>query len=176
MTHSRLKVSGFSPTHLSCFLEHLSEMGVQLEIGTDFVVVKSADNLKPVNLQTEPYPGFPTDLQAQMIALMTVVDGCSQMTENIFENRFMHVPELCRLGASISLDGKTALIQGGGELKGASVMCTDLRASAALILSALVSQGTTEIKRIYHLERGYENIEQKLRSLGVEIIREKDRV
>ena len=122
-------------------------------------------------IETLPFPGFPTDVQAQMLALMSVVEGNSVVTETIFENRFMHVPEMIRMGSKISLKGNSALIEGVDSLSGAPVMCTDLRASAALILCALIAQGQTEILRVYHLDRGYEKIDEKLTKLGAKIER-----
>jgi UDP-N-acetylglucosamine 1-carboxyvinyltransferase len=124
-------------------------------------------------IETLPFPGFPTDVQAQMMALMSVVDGHSIVTETIFENRFMHVPEMIRMGAKINLKGNAALIEGVESLSGAPVMCTDLRASAALILCALIADGQTEIQRVYHLDRGYEKIDEKLTRLGAKIQRVK---
>ncbi|HHK60152.1 MAG TPA: UDP-N-acetylglucosamine 1-carboxyvinyltransferase, partial [Desulfobacterales bacterium] len=121
--------------------------------------------------KTLPYPGFPTDLQAQMMALMNLADGYSVIVETIFENRFMHVAELRRLGADISIDGRSAVVRGTGRYAGARVMATDLRASASLVIAGLAAEGVTEISRIYHLERGYENLEEKLRSLGAAVWR-----
>ena len=123
---------------------------------------------------TEPYPGFPTDLQAQFMALMTIAEGASMMTETIFENRFMHVNELVRLGAHIQIDGKTALVDGVTQLSGATVQATDLRASACLVIAGLVADGETTIERIYHLDRGYDQMEIKLRGLGAKIERLKE--
>ncbi len=170
ITNSSIKVEGFDPKHLDAVLNVLEEMGAKFEIGKDFVVVKSGE-LKAVKIETTPFPGFPTDAQAQIMALATQANGSTIITEKIFENRFMHAPELQRLGAKIFLKGNTAVIEGKSELKGAQVMCTDLRASAALVLAALASKGNTEIDRIYHLERGYEKMEEKLLSLGAKIKR-----
>lgn len=170
ITNSSIKVEGFDPKHLDAVLNVLEEMGAKFEIGKDFVVVKSGE-LKAVKIETTPFPGFPTDAQAQIMALATQANGSTIITEKIFENRFMHAPELQRLGANIFLKGNTAIIEGKSELKGAQVMCTDLRASAALVLAALASKGNTEIDRIYHLERGYEKMEEKLLSLGAKIKR-----
>jgi UDP-N-acetylglucosamine 1-carboxyvinyltransferase len=135
------------------------------------VHVKKSLRLKGAVIETAPYPGFPTDVQAQMMALMSVVDGNSIVTETIFENRFMHVPEMGRMGANIVLKGNSALIEGVEKLSGAPVMCTDLRASAALILCALIAEGQSEIQRVYHLDRGYEKIDEKLTALGAKIKR-----
>lgn len=173
MTGGEVKVSGFNPKHLSFVLETLSKMGASLEVGSDFVRVKKAARLKGTTIETLPYPGFPTDVQAQMMALMSVVDGNSIVTETIFENRFMHVPEMGRMGAKVTLKGKSALIEGVESLSAAPVMCTDLRASAALILCSLVAEGQSEIQRVYHLDRGYEKIDEKLTKLGANIQRVK---
>ena len=124
-----------------------------------------------VDVMTEPFPGFPTDLQAQMMALMTVANGASMITESIFENRFMHVPELARMGADINVHGASAMVRGVRPLKGAEVMATDLRASSSLVLAALAAEGETMIRRVYHLDRGYERIEQKLAACGADISR-----
>jgi UDP-N-acetylglucosamine 1-carboxyvinyltransferase len=120
---------------------------------------------------TEPYPGFPTDMQAQIMVLMSVAKGASMITETIFENRFMHVPELSRLGADINVHGSSAIIRGGVKLKGAQVMATDLRASVSLVLAALSAEGETEINRVYHLDRGYERLEEKMAACGADIVR-----
>ncbi|MEO1250082.1 MAG: UDP-N-acetylglucosamine 1-carboxyvinyltransferase, partial [Pseudomonadota bacterium] len=127
--------------------------------------------LSGADVMTEPYPGFPTDLQAQMMGLMTVADGASMITETIFENRFMHVPELVRMGADITIHGRSALVRGVSRLTGAPVMATDLRASVSLVIAALVAEGETVINRVYHLDRGYERIEQKLAGCGAQIER-----
>ena len=173
MTKGKVKVSGFRPHHLEFVLDVLKKMGAQFEIGENFIQVLPSQRLKGAMVETLPFPGFPTDIQAQMMALMSLVDGNSIMTETIFENRFMHVPEMLRMGAKIQLKGNAALIEGVESLSGAPVMCTDLRASAALILCALVASGTTEIQRVYHLDRGYEKIDEKLTNLGAKIQRVK---
>jgi UDP-N-acetylglucosamine 1-carboxyvinyltransferase len=170
MTKSSLRVSGFNPGHLDSVLEKLISMGANIERLNDGVDV-APSQLEAVDIETAPYPGFPTDVQAQMIALCTQAKGTSIITEQIFENRFMHVPELQRLGADITIKGNSAVVKGLAPLKGAPVMCTDLRASAALVLAAFCSEGETLIQRIYHLERGYENIEEKFKQLGAEIER-----
>ncbi len=170
MTKSNLKVEGFDPRHLDAVLNVLTDMGAKLEIGKNYVSVKPSE-LKGAKVETAPYPGFPTDAQAQLMALATMAQGSTVITEKIFENRFMHAPELQRLGANIFLKGNTAIIEGGSPLKGAPVMCTDLRASAALVLAALVSEGKTEIDRIYHLDRGYEKMEEKLFNAGAQVKR-----
>lgn len=173
MSGGDVKVQDFNPKHLTYVLETLTKMGANLEVGEDFVHVKKANRLKGTTVETAPYPGFPTDVQAQMMALMSVVDGNSIVTETIFENRFMHVPEMGRMGAKITLKGNSALIEGVENLSGAPVMCTDLRASAALILCALIAEGESEIQRVYHLDRGYEKIDEKLTKLGAKIKRVK---
>ena len=171
MSGGDVKVEGFNPRHLSFVLDTLTKMGAKLEFGPDFVHVKKSNRLKGAIIETAPYPGFPTDVQAQMMALMSVVDGNSVVTESIFENRFMHVPEMTRMGAKVTLKGSLAIIEGVEQLSAAPVMCTDLRASAALILCAIVGQGETEIQRVYHLDRGYEKIDEKLTKLGAKIKR-----
>jgi UDP-N-acetylglucosamine 1-carboxyvinyltransferase len=166
-------VKGFNPKHLSYVLETLTKMGANLETGPDYVHIRKSGRLKGVAIETAPYPGFPTDVQAQMMALMSIVDGNSIITETIFENRFMHVPEMGRMGTHVTLKGNSALIEGVESLSAAPVMCTDLRASAALILCALIASGESEIQRVYHLDRGYEKIDEKLTKLGAKISRVK---
>lgn len=173
MSGGEVKVEGFNPKHLGFVLDTLVKMGANLEIGSDYVLVKKSSRIKGAIIETAPYPGFPTDVQAQMMALMSVVDGNSVVTETIFENRFMHVPEMARMGTKITLKGNLAIIEGVEELSAAPVMCTDLRASAALILCALVANGQSEIQRVYHLDRGYEKIDEKLTKLGAKIERVK---
>lgn len=173
MSGGDVKVEGFNPKHLGFVLDTLKKMGANLEIGSDFVHVKKSARIKGAIIETAPYPGFPTDVQAQMMALMSVVDGNSVVTESIFENRFMHVPEMARMGTKVTLKGNLAIIEGVEELSAAPVMCTDLRASAALILCALVAKGQSEIQRVYHLDRGYEKIDEKLTKLGAKIERVK---
>ena len=151
-------------------IETLREMGGQIET-TDTTITTKKGTLKACKIDTAPYPGFPTDVQAQMTALATQAEGASIITEHIFENRFMHVPELIRLGSKIELKGNSAIVTGKMELKGAPVMCTDLRASAALIIAALAAHGKTEVLRVYHLDRGYEVLDQKLKNLGVHVER-----
>jgi UDP-N-acetylglucosamine 1-carboxyvinyltransferase len=167
-TQSQIKISKFNPEHLEFVLAKLVDMGAKIETGKDYVEVFPS-TLKGVKIKTAPYPGFPTDVQAQMVALCTLIDGNSLMVENIFENRFMHVPELHRLGADIEQHGNALFITGGANLKAAPVMCTDLRASAALVIAALCAEGETKIDRIYHLERGYENLSAKLAKLGADV-------
>ena len=171
-TKSKITIEGVKPHHLEFVIEVLQNMGAKIESTEESITVYPSE-LKGCNVDTAPFPGFPTDAQAQLIALCTVVDGTSVITENIFENRFMHVPELVRLGADITLKGKSAIIVGGQPLTAAPIMCTDLRASAALVIAALATKGDTEIQRVYHLDRGYEKLESKLSSLGANIKRVK---
>jgi UDP-N-acetylglucosamine 1-carboxyvinyltransferase len=173
MSGGDVKVEGFNPKHLTYVLETLTKMGANLEVGEDYVHVKKSNRLKGTVVETAPYPGFPTDVQAQMMALMSTVEGNSIVTETIFENRFMHVPEMGRMGSKVTLKGNSALIEGVESLSAAPVMCTDLRASAALILCALIAEGQSEIQRVYHLDRGYEKIDEKLTKLGAKIERVK---
>ena len=151
----------------------LIKMGANLEVFPNSIKVKKHKKLIGTDITTAPYPGFPTDMQAQLMVLATQAEGTTVISEHIFENRFMHVPELNRLGANITLKGNTAIIEGPSKLSGAPVMCTDLRASAALILAALVAKNTTEVRRIYHLDRGYDKIDQKLKKIGANIKRVK---
>lgn len=173
LTHGDVVVRGARPDHLDAFLLKLKEAGVALSIEEGKVRVKGDRKAKSVDITTLPYPGFPTDLQAQMMVLMAVSDGISVITETIFENRFMHAQELSRMGADIRLEGNRAIIKGVESLSGAPVMATDLRASVSLILAGLVAKGQTEISRVYHLDRGYEHIERKLSALGADIQRTK---
>lgn len=170
-TNSSLKVEGFDPTHIQFITDKLIEMGAKIEAGSDYLMI-SPSELKGTRVDTAPYPGFPTDAQAQIMALTCLIDGNSLISENIFENRFMHVPELKRLGARITVKGNSCFIEGGFKLTGAPVMATDLRASAALIIAALAAKGTTTIRRVYHLDRGYADLDNKLRSIGVDVKRE----
>ncbi len=157
---------------LSAVLGHLSQAGIEVEQdGQDIIVNREIDRLRGVDIMTEPYPGFPTDLQAQFMAMLTNANGAGMVTETIFENRFMHVPELIRMGADITVQGNSAIIRGVDKLKGAEVMATDLRASVALVLAGLVAEGETIVNRIYHLERGYEDLVGKLSACGANIKR-----
>ena len=173
MTDSHITVKDFTPSHIKAVLDVLEKMGAKLEIGDDYVEVFPSGRLNGTKIDTAPYPGFPTDVQAQLMALMGVSNGLSFVRETIFENRFMHVPELVRMGMDIELEASAAIIEGVDDLSPAPVMCTDLRASAALILAALVTEGESEISRIYHLDRGYENLCGKLKALGAKIERVK---
>src|SRR3989338_3828810 len=171
LTRGDVRVLGARPDHLDAFLLKLKEAGVALTIGADEIRVKGDGKAKSVDITTLPYPGFPTDLQAQMMVLMSVSEGVSVITETIFENRFMHAQELVRMGADIRLEGNRAIVKGVDGLSGAPVMATDLRASVSLVLAGLVAKGKTEITSVYHLDRGYEHIERKLSALGADIQR-----
>ncbi len=170
MTKSEMTVKGFDPIHIDAVIEKLAEMEAKMEIGHDYVKVFPSE-LVGTDIDTAPYPGFPTDVQAQILALSTQAKGLSIITEHIFENRFMHVPELQRMGAGITIKGNSAIVKGGKPLKGAPVMCTDLRASAALVLAGLCAEGVTEVRRIYHLDRGYEKLDKKFAGLSAPVER-----
>lgn len=171
ITNSQITIKKVNPSHLDSVLDKLRDIGFDFKINDDEITILKAKELKNFELTTTEYPGFPTDMQAQFMALATQCSGSSSIQETLFENRFMHVSELARLGANITLNGNTALINGESNLVGADVMATDLRASSALILAALAANGATRVHRIYHLDRGYENLESKLKSLGAEIKR-----
>ena len=168
---SEIEIAQCKPGHLTAILEKLDEIGAELEVEEDLIRIHASAGLRAANVRTLPYPGFPTDMQAQLMTLLTQVEGTSFIAETIFENRFMHVAELNRMGADIRLDGHTAAVRGATPLSGARVMATDLRASACLVLAGLAAQGQTVIERVYHLDRGYEHIESKLARLGAEIER-----
>ncbi|HVJ07564.1 MAG TPA: UDP-N-acetylglucosamine 1-carboxyvinyltransferase [Acidisarcina sp.] len=172
ITGGDLCVANCNPAHLSAVIHKLEECGARIDIlSEDSIRVRSEGNLKGTDVSTEEYPGFPTDMQAQYMALLTQAEGSSVVKENIFENRFMHVQELIRMGANIKLDGRTATVRGKTPLSAAAVMCSDLRASASLVLAALVADGESILDRVYHMDRGYERIEEKLRSVGAQIRR-----
>lgn len=171
MTGGEVKLNNARADLLDAVIEKLREAGAEVTSDDRSITVKSNGKLKAVNIRTAPHPAFPTDMQAQFMAMNVVAEGVSKVTETIFENRFMHVQELQRLGADISIDGNTALVQGVDHLDGAIVMATDLRASASLILAALVARGETVIERIYHLDRGYEYLEEKFTALGADVRR-----
>lgn len=171
MTGGRVGVMGGRPEHMDALLSKLEEAGATIEVDRDTLWVQGPDEINSVNIKTQPHPGFPTDMQAQFMAMMTLGKGTSMITEAVFENRFMHVCELQRMGADISIEGHTATVKGVDSLLGAPVMATDLRASACLVLAGLAADNTTEISRIYHLDRGYEKLEEKFRSLGADIER-----
>ena len=166
-----IHIKNTRPDILGAVLDKLNESGAEIELGEDWINLKMNQKLKSVNLRTAPYPAFPTDMQAQFMVLNSVAEGTAIITETIFENRFMHVQELKRMGACIEVEGNTAVVHGVTNLEGASVMATDLRASASLVLAGLIAQGETIIDRIYHLDRGYERIEEKLSCLGARINR-----
>ena len=174
MTRGDVTVTHAAPHTLDIVLEKLREAGATVQTGDDWIRVSIDKRPKAVSVRTVPHPGFPTDMQAQFMALDTIAEGTGRITETIFENRFMHVQELTRLGADIRLSGNTAIVRGGVEFKGAPVMASDLRASASLVLAGLAADGVTEIQRIYHLDRGYERIEDKLGPLGARIVRVKE--
>ena len=170
-TGGEVTLRGVRPDILETVLEKLRETGARVTTGPDWIKLTANGALSAVNVRTAPYPAFPTDMQAQFMALDSVARGTAHVTETIFENRFMHVQELKRLGADIEVDGNTAIIKGVAHLDGANVMATDLRASASLVLAGLVARGTTTVDRVYHLDRGYERIEEKLSRLGARIRR-----
>jgi UDP-N-acetylglucosamine 1-carboxyvinyltransferase len=172
ITGGDLIVANCNPAHLSAVIAKLEEAGVRVDIlGSDTVRVRADGPLRGADISTEEYPGFPTDMQAQYMALATQSEGVSIVRENIFENRFMHVQELVRMGANIKVDGRTATVRGPAKLSAAAVMCSDLRASASLVLAALVADGESILDRVYHMDRGYERIEEKLRGVGAQIRR-----
>lgn len=166
-------LTGAAATSLDAVLDKLREAGATIETGVDWIRVRAQGRPKAVSLRTAPYPAFPTDMQAQLMALDCVAEGVGRITETIFENRFMHVLELQRLGANIAIEGNTAVVQGVPRLSGAKVMATDLRASASLVIAGLVAEGETVVDRIYHLDRGYDRMEARLQSLGARIERVK---
>ncbi len=166
-----ITVCDIIPEHLLAVIDRLEETGAGISQGDDWIRVKQLEPIKPVDVTTAVYPGFPTDLQAQWVALMGLSDGTAVVTDTIYNDRFSHIPELSRLGAKIKLENNVAVIYGRDELQGAPVMSTDIRASASLILAGLAAQGVTEVSRIYHIDRGYEQIEEKFRQLGAVIDR-----
>jgi UDP-N-acetylglucosamine 1-carboxyvinyltransferase len=174
ITHSTITLNKVNPEHIRTSIDKLESMGCHFEIEDDRITIQSPEVLQPVNLTTLEYPGFPTDMQAQFMALAVFANGESIIEERLFENRFMHVSELNRLGADIWLKGNIAAVKGVEHLNGADVMATDLRASSALVLAGLVAEGTTNIHRIYHLDRGYDDLEGKLSALGADITRKKE--
>src|SRR6202795_895687 len=171
LTGGDVNVSGCDPAHLTAILQKLTETGVKTAVKGDCVRVMGDQPLQAADMITEEYPGFPTDMQAQYMALATQAEGTSIVTENIFENRFMHAQELVRMGANIKIEGRRAIVRGGTPLSAAAVLASDLRASASLVLAALVADGETIIDRVYHLDRGYENIEEKRKAIGAEMRR-----
>jgi UDP-N-acetylglucosamine 1-carboxyvinyltransferase len=171
VTNGEVTLRGARADHMHAVLDKLHDAGVKVERSGTGLCVRRTGRLRPVDITTLPYAGFPTDAQAQMMALMAMTPGISIITERIFESRFMHVSELARLGADIEIEGPSAIVKGGKPLSGAPVMASDLRASAALVLAGLAARGTTQVNRVYHLDRGYENIDGKLRQLGARIER-----
>ena len=172
VTNGDVTLRGCNPSHLSAVLHKMREAGVRLDAGRNTLRIRPAKRLRSVDITTMPHAGFPTDVQAQMMVLMLKSPGISIITERIFESRFMHVNELARMGADISIEGPSAIIKGGQPLSGADVMASDLRASAALVLAGMAAKGVTRVNRVYHIDRGYENIDGKLRALGANISRE----
>lgn len=171
MTNGEVKIKGARADHIHAVIDKLQEAGVVVEHKGADLIARRGSKLKSSDVTTLPYSGFPTDVQAQMMALMTLAPGISIITERIFESRFMHVSELSRLGADIQIEGPSAIVKGGRPLSGAPVMASDLRASAALVIAGMAAKGTTQVNRIYHLDRGYDNMDGKLRSLGARIQR-----
>ena len=171
ITNGEITIENIDPSHIKQPIELIRQCGARFEMFKDALLVSSPDKIKPMNFETQPYPGIPTDIQAQLMALNAIAEGHSKISETIFENRFMHALELKRMGANISIAGNKAEVSGISQLNSAPVMATDLRASAALILAALSASGETIIDRIYHLDRGYENIEEKLLNIGAKVQR-----
>ncbi|MEP6778207.1 MAG: UDP-N-acetylglucosamine 1-carboxyvinyltransferase [Chthoniobacterales bacterium] len=176
MAGKGVTINRVEPEHVKAVTDALTSCGFQLSFGDHSITVSSNGNTKSLEFATEPYPGFPTDMQAQMCALLSTTKGISVVTENVFPQRYMHVAELKRMGAQMQIEGATAIIQGVDHLNGAQVMASDLRASAALVLAGLKAEGTTEVSRVYHIDRGYENLDEKLSELGahIERVKEKD--
>ncbi len=174
MTRGKIKIAHCVPEHLSSVIDKFQEIGVRIEALNNTLIIDGSGEKHATNIFVAPYPGFPTDMQAQFMALLSIVPGTSTIKETIFENRFMQAVELMRMGAEITIEGDTAVINGVGRLSGAYVMASDLRASAALVLAGLAARGKTVVRRIYHLDRGYEKFEVKLRKLGARIKREKE--
>lgn len=171
ITRSRIKINGINDEHLKPVIAKLLEVGVNINILDNSLIIDGNCDLKPVDIKTMPYPGFPTDMQPQIMSLFLSLPGTSMITETIFENRFMHATEMKRLGANIRVDSRCAVIEGGGKLTGSIVKATDLRAGAALVLCGLIAEGETVVTDIYHIDRGYELIEEKLKNLGADIKR-----
>jgi UDP-N-acetylglucosamine 1-carboxyvinyltransferase len=171
LTGGDVLVQGARAEHLEAFLIKLKEAGVGWSADDQGIRVLGSGKIRSVDVKTLPYPGFPTDLQAQMMVLMAIADGVSVITETIFENRFMHAQELVRMGANIKIEGRRAVVRGKTPLSAAAVLASDLRASASLVLAALVADGETIIDRVYHIDRGYEHIEEKLKGVGAQIRR-----
>jgi UDP-N-acetylglucosamine 1-carboxyvinyltransferase len=171
ITGGSVDLVGANAEDMTAILDMLVQTGAHVEVKGDVIHVSASGRLKPVNISTAPYPAFPTDMQAQFMAMLALADGVSVLTETIFENRYMHVPELARMGADIQVTGRSAVVRGVDKLVGAPVMATDLRASMSLILAGLVAEGETQVSRVYHLDRGYERLEEKLQAVGADIER-----
>lgn len=172
ITGGEIELTGTRMELIDSLVDAMRAAGVEIEETKDGMKVRgNRATLKGVDVMTEPYPGFPTDMQAQFMALMSVANGASMITETIFENRFMHVPELSRMGADVNVHGRSAIVRGSAKLSGAEVMATDLRASVSMVLAGLAAEGETVINRVYHLDRGYERLEEKLSSCGAQIER-----
>ncbi|MCK4965630.1 UDP-N-acetylglucosamine 1-carboxyvinyltransferase, partial [bacterium] len=174
ITGSRIILKNTIPEHLSTVLTMFEEAGVNIQINNNDITIEAPEKLKPVNISTSPYPGFPTDMQAQWTAMMSITPGISIIKDTIYLDRFNHIPELKRLGADIEVESSCAIVKGVDGLLGATVMSTDLRASASLIIAALAAKGRTDVRRVYHIDRGYEKIEEKLKKLGADIRREQE--
>src|SRR5213078_89387 len=171
LTRGNVLVRDCLPEHLEAVIAKLRAAGAEVTAEPDGIRVRGKSEFKPADISTQPFPGFPTDMQAQFMVLMTRAEGQSVLSETIFENRYMHVPELQRMGADIVVEGRTAIVRGPNKLAGATVMATDLRASACLVVAGLIARGKTEVLRIYHLDRGYDRLDKKLRALGADIRR-----
>ena len=171
ISKGRIRIENCRPDHIHAVLDKLKQCGAEVEEEEDAVTVTGPERIAPVEIETGYYPAFPTDMQAQMMAVLTLADGASTIIEHVYPDRFTHVPELCRLGAKITLDNNVAVVTGVGKLDGAPVMATDIRASSALILAGIVAEGETKVLRVYHIDRGYEHIEEKLSALGAQIER-----
>jgi UDP-N-acetylglucosamine 1-carboxyvinyltransferase len=171
ITGGDVELVGAAPDDMRATLDALIEAGITVEETKDGVRIAAPNGIKPLMLSTAPFPGFATDMQAQFMAMLCMADGASTLTETIFENRYMHVPELARMGAQIEVHGRTAIVRGPSKLAGAPVMATDLRASMSLILAGLAAEGETQVNRVYHLDRGYERLEEKLQGVGADIER-----
>ncbi len=174
ITGGDVELAGACADDMQSVLAALRDCGIEVEVKRDSIRVAAHGRLKPTNISTAPFPAFPTDMQAQFMAMLCLADGASVLTETIFENRYMHVPELARMGADISVNGRTAVVRGVEKLTGAPVMATDLRASMSLILAGLAAEGETQVNRVYHLDRGYERLEEKLSAVGADIERSSD--
>ena len=171
ITNSKITINGINSNHLTPVLEKLKECGIEFIENGEKIIVDGTLNKNPIDIKTMPYPGFPTDMQPQIMSLLSIVNGSSIVTETVFENRFMHIAELNRMGANIKIDGRTAFVEGVNKLTGCDVKATDLRAGAAMILAGLVAEGYTSIGDIYHIDRGYVNIEEKFKRIGADIQR-----